>query len=92
MTEGNAMRNIHDTTTDTHPGALDLSERLSDHPILRVEIAAARAQCDADGHPAGCYNPGSDTTYCRCGFVQYPGNCAPFPVPRRIEACGKFDR
>jgi hypothetical protein len=74
----------------TEPGTLDLSERLTDHPALRLEVIAAREACDKRGHRPGCYNLWSDTTYCECGFVQYPGNCAPFPKPRHIKPVGKF--
>lgn len=76
-------------TPYTPPGTLNLSGCLPDHPTLKAEVIAARNACDKLGHPAGCYNPWSDTTYCRCGFVQYPGNCAPFPEPRRITPVGK---
>jgi hypothetical protein len=73
----------------TEPGTLDLSERLPESE--RDEVAAARAACDAVGHPPNCFNPLSATTYCRCGVVQYPGDCAPPPDPNqnRPTSAGK---
>jgi hypothetical protein len=79
------------TTPYTQPGTVNLSERLPDHPVHRAVIATARAKCDVNGHPPGCHNSWSDTTYCRCGFVQYSGDCAPSPESRHIELRGKFD-
>ena len=76
----------------TPSGTVDLSQRLTDHPVLRAEIVAARDACDARQHPPGCYNPCDDSTYCECGFVQYAGDHAPSPQPRHIEPRGKFDR
>ena len=79
------------TTPHTTPGTLDLTTHLPTNPTLRTEVVHARAVCDTKAHPPGCYNPNSDTTYCECGVVQYSGNHAPFPTPRRITPRGKFE-
>jgi hypothetical protein len=78
-------------TPYTAPGTLDLSERLPTNPTLRVDVVESRAVCDTLGHPPGCFNPLSNTTYCRCGLVQYDGDHAPAPVRRVITPVGKFD-
>jgi hypothetical protein len=78
-------------TPRIEPGTLDLSPRLPSNPALRTEVVEARAVCDTLGHPPGCFNPWTDTTFCRCGFVQYAGDVAPPPVQRVIPRVGKFD-
>lgn len=55
------------------PGTLDLSPRLPSNPALRAEVVEARAVCDTLGHPPGCFNPWTDTTYASAGSCSTPG-------------------
>ena len=46
------------------------------HPLRAIVSGVeveTRVRCKDDGHPAGCYHPGLDVTFCHCGRVRYPG-------------------
>lgn len=51
-------------------------------PAADADEADRRATCATDGHPASCFNPWFDATFCRCGARRIPGDhCSLPPAP-----------
>lgn len=64
------------------------------HPKKREapEMTSKDQRCAALDHPAGCYNPWLNETFCICGAVRYAGHRAVRNRPMPPEGWLRADR